>query len=58
MFNMNIKNYPAGATAYRYLGDLYHAKGDESAAKTNYKKSLALKENPDTRKKLEELERK
>lgn len=53
MFNMNIKNYPAGGKAFEVLRDLYSAKGDSAAAKANYKKSPALKENPDTRKKLE-----
>jgi predicted alpha/beta superfamily hydrolase len=58
MFNMNIKNYPSGFMAYNYLGDLYAAKGDKANAIPNYKKSLSLKEDPDTRKKLESLEKK
>ena len=58
MFKMNIKNYPAGFGAYSYLGDLYAARGDKGKAITSYKKSLSLKETAETRKKLEELERK
>jgi uncharacterized protein len=58
LFKMNIKNYPTGFTAYNYLGDLYAAKGDKEDAMANYKKSLSLKENAETRKKLEKLQRK
>ena len=55
MFTMNTKNYPGGFMAYSYLGDLFAAKGDNARAVANYKKSLSLKENADTRKKLEKL---
>jgi TolA-binding protein len=56
LFRMNIKNYPAGFTAYHYLGDLYAAKGDKADAITNYEKSLSIKENTEIRKKLEKLQ--
>jgi uncharacterized protein len=56
MFSMNVTNYPAGFTAYHYLGELYSAKGDKVNAIKSYKKSLSLKENMETRKKLEKLE--
>jgi len=57
MFTMNTTNYPAGATAYKYLGDVYAAKGDKANAIKNYKKSLSLKENDETRKKLDQWEK-
>ncbi|MGZ3874385.1 MAG: alpha/beta hydrolase-fold protein [Mucilaginibacter sp.] len=56
MFTMNIKNYPAGALAYQYLGDVYAARGDKKAAVTNYRKALALKEDTAVRKKLNDLQ--
>ncbi|HWB26198.1 MAG TPA: alpha/beta hydrolase-fold protein [Chitinophagaceae bacterium] len=55
LFKMNIQNYPSGAVAYRYLGDLYAAKGDNRKAIENYKKSLSLKEDIETKKKLSNL---
>jgi len=55
LFMMNIQNYPSGAVAYRYLGDLYAAKGDNDKAVANYKKSLSLKDDLETKKKLGNL---
>ncbi len=55
LFMMNIQNYPSGVVAYRYLGDLYAAKGDNTKAIASYKKSLLLKEDIETRKKLDNL---
>jgi len=55
LFKMNIQNYPDGPVAYRYLGDLYAAKGDNMKAIDSYKKSLLLKEEIVTRKKLDNL---
>ena len=55
MFKMNIKNYPSGAVAYGYLGDLYAGNGDKKDARANYQKSLSLKEDTAIMKKLEGL---
>lgn len=54
---MNIDNYPQSFNAYDSMGDLYEAKGDHQNAKVYYLKSLAVKETPDTRRKLERLKR-
>ncbi len=56
MFKMNILNYPGSPLAYTYLGDLYVAKGDKKNATESYKKALSLKESPETRKKLSNLQ--
>jgi hypothetical protein len=56
MFKMNIKNYPSGAVAYGYLGDLYSAKGDKENAVASYNKSLSLKESAEILKKLDKLQ--
>lgn len=52
---MNIDNYPKSFNAYDSMGDLYEAKGDHANAKACYLKSLAIRETPDTRRKLEQL---
>ncbi|MGF7079322.1 alpha/beta hydrolase-fold protein [Mucilaginibacter sp. UYCu711] len=56
MFTMNIKNYPSGSLAYRYLGDLFAARGDKKTAVGNYRKALELKEDTEARKKLNDLQ--
>jgi tetratricopeptide (TPR) repeat protein len=55
-FEMNIENYPQSFNAFDSMGDFYAATGDKPKAIENYRKALALKEFPDTRKKLEDLE--
>ena len=55
-FEMNIENYPQSFNAFDSMGDFYAATGDKPKAIENYKKALALKEFPDTRKKLDDLE--
>ncbi len=55
LFSMNIKNYPHAPKAFDYLGDLYMAKGDTIQAAASYKRSLSIKENAETRKKLERI---
>ena len=57
MFKMNILNYPKSPVAYSYLGDLYVAKGDKKSAIERYKKALSLKESPETRKKLNDMQK-
>ncbi len=54
-FNMNVQNYPNSFNVYDSMGDLYLAKGDKAKAIESFTKSLGLRENPDTRKKLEKL---
>jgi predicted negative regulator of RcsB-dependent stress response len=40
------------------MGDLYLARNDKDRAAAMFKKSLSLRENPETRKKLDDLEKK
>jgi predicted alpha/beta superfamily hydrolase len=54
-FNMNISNYPKSFNVYDSMGDYYAAKKDNLKAAEYFSKALALNENPDTRKKLEEM---
>jgi predicted negative regulator of RcsB-dependent stress response len=42
-----------GFNTYDSTGDLYDATGDKQKAITYYKKALAFRDFPDTRKKLE-----
>jgi uncharacterized protein len=56
LFKLNTVNYPESFNAFDSLGDLYDAKGEKDKAIESYKRSLAIKENPDTRKKLEKLQ--
>jgi len=58
LFNLNIKNYPNSANALDSMGDYYASQKDNSSAAEYYKKSLALNENPVTRKKLNDLQKK
>ncbi len=45
LFKLNVRNYPASASAYRHLADAYLVKGEKELAIQNYKKALDL--NPD-----------
>jgi predicted alpha/beta superfamily hydrolase len=54
-FKMNIDNYPQSFNVYDSMGDYYLAIGDEKNAATVLAKALCLKDNPATRKKLQEL---
>ena len=56
-FNMNIQNYPNSFNVYDSMGDLYLAKGDKTKAMESFTKSLTLRENPETRQKLEKLQK-
>jgi tetratricopeptide (TPR) repeat protein len=55
-FDLNIHNYPNSFNVYDSMGDLWLARGDKAKAAENFKKALSLRENPDTRKKLEKLQ--
>lgn len=54
-FKMNVENYPDSYNVYDSYGDYYLAKGDTTNAIDNFKKAIAIKENPGTRQKLEAL---
>jgi hypothetical protein len=58
LFSLNIKNYPNSASALDSMGDYYASQKDNSSAAEYYNKSLALNENPVTRKKLDDLQKK
>ena len=55
-FKMNIENYPSSANAYDSMGDFYMENNDRKKAIELFKKALSLKELPETRKKLKQLE--
>ena len=56
-FELNINNYPNSFNVYDSMGDLYLARNDKDRAAGMFKKSLALRENPETRKKLDALQK-
>ena len=58
LFKLNVVNYPDSYNVFDSLGDYYDGVADQANAILNYKKALQLKENTDTRKKLEKLETK
>jgi len=55
LLQMNIENYPEGYKVYDACGDYFIAVGDKVKAAAYLKKALSLKENPESRKKLNEL---
>ncbi len=55
IFKMNIDNYPESFNAYDSYGDYFAGIGDKKNAIENYKKALSLKENSESRKKLNKL---
>jgi predicted alpha/beta superfamily hydrolase len=57
-FELNMKNYPNSASVSDSMGDLLLAKHDTAQAVVLFKKSLAIKERPITRQKLEALAKK
>ncbi len=56
-FQLNIDNYPDSYNVYDSMGDYYLAVSDTANAVKCFEKALAIKENPDTRKKLEKLKK-
>lgn len=56
LFNYNLDKHPESYKVYVALGDYYAALDDKPNAIINYKKSLAIKEIEDIRKKLEKVE--
>lgn len=55
-FKLNIENYPDSPNAYDSMGDYFVAIKDKKQAINMFEKSLKIKENPETREKLERLE--
>ena len=56
-FELNIHNYPNSFNVYDSMGDLYLAQNDKVRAAGMFKKCLSLRENPETRKKLDALQK-
>jgi uncharacterized protein len=57
LFKLNIKNYPSSFNVYDSMGDYFVEKNDKKNAIINFKKALSLKEFPETRAKLEKLQK-
>jgi predicted alpha/beta superfamily hydrolase len=55
IFTLNIKDYPDSFNGYNIMGDYYDNRKNKAKAIEYYTQSLKIKENPDTRKKLEKL---
>ena len=55
IFKMNVDYYPKIFNVYDSLGDFYLASKNKEKAIGSFKKALAIKENPDSRKKLDDL---
>lgn len=55
-FKLNIANFPESGNVYDSYGDYFIDKKDTANAIIQFKKALSLKENADTRQKLEELQ--
>ena len=54
-FKMNVDNYPESYNVYDSYGDYFLAIDDKPKAIEYFKKALSLKENPESRKKLNKL---
>jgi uncharacterized protein len=54
-FKLNVQNYPESYNVYDSYGDYFIAIGDKANAIIQFEKALSIKDNPDTRKKLEGL---
>lgn len=57
-FKMNVANYPESFNVYDSYGDYFVDRKDTANAILQFKKTLTIKENAETRKKLEELSKK
>jgi len=56
-FQLNIENYPNSFNVYDSIGDLLAARNEKDTAVKCYQQALLLRENADTRKKMEKLSR-
>ena len=52
---LNVKNYPYSFDANNNMGDYYNHQKDKAKAAEYYNKALAIKDNPETKKKLDSL---
>jgi len=57
-FKMNIDNYPASANAFDSMGDYYVEMNERTKAIQFFQKALSVKELPETKRKLEQLQSK
>lgn len=55
-FHLNVENYPGSFNVYDSMGDWYLAQGQKDMAIKSWEKALSLREYPDTRKKLQQLQ--
>lgn len=55
LLKLSITNYPEMTNCYDGLGHLYLATSDKVKAIESFKKTLSLKEIPETKEKLEKL---
>jgi tetratricopeptide (TPR) repeat protein len=58
LFKMNIENYPGSNNVYDSYGDLLAAEKDTTNAIINYKKALTIRDNAETKQKLNAPENK
>jgi uncharacterized protein len=56
LFEMNITNYPGSGNVYDSYGDYFAARKDTANAMKWYEKALAVKENEETKQKLNALQ--
>jgi predicted alpha/beta superfamily hydrolase len=54
-FKMNVNNYSESSNVYDSYGDYFLAIGNKSKAIEYFKRALSIKENPESRKKLNKL---
>lgn len=57
-FKLNIENYPLDANCYDSMGDFYNNTGNVKKAIENYTKALTLGNDSETKRKLEDLQKK
>jgi hypothetical protein len=57
LLDLNVKNYPQSFNVYDSMGDYYDAQKNKAKAIEFYTRSLKIKETPDTRKKLDKLQK-
>jgi predicted alpha/beta superfamily hydrolase len=55
LLKMNVENYPESYNVQDSYGDYFLAIGDKSKAMEYFKKALSIKENPESRRKLNKL---
>jgi TolA-binding protein len=53
MFKKNVKDHPASWNTYDSLGEGYDRKGDKKLAAENYRKALAMAQDPEQKKRIQ-----